>query len=198
MENSNNVSCADNQQERLTQSLVCIHDQLRIASSDGWYIAGFVDGEGSFNVSIKKRSDYEHQWKITASFNISQKDRKVLEWIQSVLHCGSIRERNDGVLYYEVTTVASLQKVIIPLFTAFPFHSEKKENNFLIFKEIVHLMSIKNHLNPKGLHEILILRESLNEGKGRKRKYTIEDVKESSETIRRVSLKQCQNADVLR
>ena len=36
----------------------------------GHYIAGFTDGEGSFNVSIIKRIDYEGKWKITASFNV--------------------------------------------------------------------------------------------------------------------------------
>ena len=43
----------------------------------GNYIAGFTDGEGSFNVSIKKRLDYKESWKLTASFNISQKDRVI-------------------------------------------------------------------------------------------------------------------------
>lgn len=44
----------------------------------GNYIAGFVDGEGSFNVSLKKRKDYKNDWKLHPSFNISQKDRVIL------------------------------------------------------------------------------------------------------------------------
>ncbi len=53
----------------------------------GNYIAGFTDGEGSFNVSIKKRTDYKKSWKLSASFNISQKDRVILAWIKHILGC---------------------------------------------------------------------------------------------------------------
>lgn len=60
-ENANN---ADNQQERLSQL--------------GNYIAGFVDGEGSFNVSLRKKSDYKIGWQVVLSFNVSQKDPTVL------------------------------------------------------------------------------------------------------------------------
>jgi intein-encoded DNA endonuclease-like protein len=74
----------------------------------GNYIAGFTDGEGSFNVSIKKRLDYKESWKLTASFNISQKDRVILAWIKLILGCGTLRERNDGVVYYEVTNTSDI------------------------------------------------------------------------------------------
>ena len=35
----------------------------------GYYIAGFTDGEGSFNASLIKRKDYAEKWKIVASMN---------------------------------------------------------------------------------------------------------------------------------
>lgn len=159
-----------------------------IAPHHGYYIAGFTDGEGSFNVSIKKRNDYAGEWKITASFNISQKDRVILSWIKKILGCGTLRERPDGVIYYEVTNVASLQDRIIPFFERFNFLSAKKKTNFSIFKKIVKLMSEGAHLDREGLEKILRLRETLNEGRGRKRKYGLSDVinvEESSETTRK-------------
>ena len=30
----------------------------------GWYLAGFTDGEGSFNVSFRPREDYRNPWKV--------------------------------------------------------------------------------------------------------------------------------------
>ena len=155
---------------------------------DGYYIAGFTDGEGSFNVSLKKRNDYAGKWKITASFNISQKDRVILAWIKKILGCGSLRERLDGVIYYEITNIISLKEKIIPFFTKFNFVSSKKKTNFSIFKQIVENMSEGQHLNKEGLEKVLKLREILNEGKGRKRKYVLSDVikiEESSETTRK-------------
>ena len=153
----------------------------------GYYIAGFTDGEGSFNVSVKKRKDYVDQWKITACFNISQKDRVILAKIKDVLGCGSLRERLDGVVYYEVTNLRSLQEKIIPFFERFGFLSANKKRNFSIFKKIVEAMWKNEHLTKDGLRRILQLRETLNEGRGRKRKYQLIDVykEDSPETIRK-------------
>ncbi len=162
-------------------------DWIRSFSQEfGYYIAGFTDGEGSFNVSLTPRNDYQDRWKMTASFNISQKDRVILAWIKNMLGCGTLRERQDGVVYYEVTNIKSLQERIIPFFERFGFLSANKKRNFSIFKKIVELMSRNTHLTRIGFIRILKLRERLNEGRGRKRKYNLSDIcKEgSSETIR--------------
>ncbi len=158
----------------------------------GNYIAGFTDGEGSFNVSIKKRTDYKQSWKLSASFNISQKDRVILAWIKHILGCGTLRERKDGIVYYEVTNIASLYDVIIPFFKKFGFRSAYKKNNFRIFSEIVSMMYKDKHLTKEGFQKILELRETLNNGIGRKRKYTLQNVtsEESSETTRKTDSNQ--------
>ena len=155
----------------------------------GNYIAGFTDGEGSFNVSIKKRLDFKQSWKLSASFNISQKDRVILAWIKHVLGCGTLRERKDGVVYYEVTNITSLYTVILPFFRRFGFRSAYKKNNFRIFSEIVKIMYEGQHNSPLGFQKVLELREKLNPGIGRKRKYTLQNVltsEVSSETTRKI------------
>ena len=157
-------------------------------SDIGNYIAGFTDGEGSFNVSVKKRLDFRQNWKLSASFNISQKDRVILAWIKHILGCGTLRSRKDGIVYYEVTNVTTLYTVILPFFKRFGFRSAYKKHNFRIFSEIVSLMYAGEHQTPEGFQKILELRENLNPGIGRKRKYTLQDVvnsEESSETIRK-------------
>ncbi len=145
----------------------------------GNYIAGFTDGEGSFNVSLKKRDDYSSKWKIVASFNISQKDRVILAKIKNILGCGTLRERKDGVVYYEVTNIKSLKEVVIPFFDRFGFWSSYKKTNYSIFKQIVNKMYHNQHLETKGFKEIIDLREKLNKGIGRKRKYTKESIKDT-------------------
>jgi len=118
---------------------------------------------------------------------ISQKDRVILAWIKHILGCGTLRERKDGVVYYEVTNITSLHDVIIPFFRKFGFRSAYKKNNFRIFSEIVLMMYKNEHLTKEGFQKILELRENLNPGIGRKRKYTLKDVitsEESSETTR--------------
>lgn len=142
----------------------------------GNYIAGFVDGEGSFNISLKKRKDYKNNWKLHPSFNISQKDRVILALFKKELGCGTLRERKDGVVYYEVVNIEMLQKRIIPFFKKFNFLSANKKRNFFIFLQIINLIYKKEHLKEDGFREILKLREKLNFGAGRKRKYNIEDI----------------------
>jgi len=155
-------------------------DYSNVPARHGYYIAGFTDGEGSFNVSLKHREDYAGKWKLTASFNVSQKDRVILAFLKKVIGCGTLRERGDGVVYYEVTNPSALQESVIPFFERFPFLSANKKRNFAIFKKIVHLMYTKAHLTDSGFREILLLRETLNAGIGRKRKYTLEDAVSTS------------------
>lgn len=142
----------------------------------GNYIAGFVDGEGSFNVSLKKRKDYKNDWKLHPSFNISQKDRVILALFRKELGCGTLRERKDGVVYYEVVNIEMLQKRIVPFFKKFNFLSANKKINFSIFLQIIDLIYKKEHLQKSGFRKILELREKLNLGAGRTRKYNIGDI----------------------
>lgn len=153
----------------------------------GHYIAGFTDGEGSFNVSVKKRDDYQNGWKLAASFNISQKDHVILAQIKKILGCGTLRERKDGVVYYEVTNITSLHNKVVPFFSKFNFLSASKKKNFSLFKKIVEMMYNKEHLEKDGFRKVLQIRSKLNEDAGRERKYTLDSfgfnqAEESSET----------------
>ncbi len=155
----------------------------------GWYIAGFVDGEGSFNVSFCDRPDHKNLWKTTLTFNVAQRDKTVLALMKKHLGCGRLQARKDGVWYYVVSNPQAINERIIPFFMRFNFLSAKSKRNFSIFKQITRKMLLKEHLTKEGLHEIALLRERLNEGRGRKRKYTIGHIEngvdwKSSETIR--------------
>ena len=100
----------------------------QIPSDIGNYLAGFTDGEGSFNVSFRKREDYKIPWKISLSFNVSQKDKVILSQFKKHLKCGRIRERkHDKVYYYEVTNFTAIQTNVIPFFNRFGFLSAKKK-----------------------------------------------------------------------
>ena len=106
-----------------------------IKPNDANYIVGFVDGEGSFNISFIKRSDYKYNIKISPSFNISQKDKKILEWIRVVFNCGTIRDRGDGVFYYEVQDIQSLKEVIIPFFNKYHLYERRNTRHLKSFQK---------------------------------------------------------------
>jgi len=160
----------------------------QIPSRIGWYFTGFADGEGSFNLSLKKDSEYRVRWHIEPSFNISQRDVTVLNLFKRYLKVGKIRQRKDGVYYYEVRNYRALYENIIPFFEKYSFFSSTKKKNFSIFRRIINLMYQGAHKNKDGLKQILMLREKINKGRGRKRKYSLDDYLnsqiESPETIR--------------
>ena len=147
----------------------------KIPSDLGNYLAGFTDGEGSFNVSFRKREDYKIPWKISLSFNISQKDPVILSLFKKHLECGSIRERkDDGVWYYEVTNFNAIQTNVIPFFKRFNFLSAKKKRDFSKFQQIAKLIETKDHLTVEGIKKILKIRKEMNDGG--KRKYSDEEI----------------------
>jgi hypothetical protein len=96
---SDNPSGADNQQERPSSPawLDAIPPDL------GHYVAGFVDGEGSFNVPIRRERDRGLPFRVSLSFNVSQIGPEAPELLRSVFEVGTVRGRGDGVFYFEVT-----------------------------------------------------------------------------------------------
>jgi len=125
---------------------------------------------------------------VVLTFNVSQKDATNLFLLKKHLKCGRIQNRSDGVHYFVVSNNLSIIEKVIPFFDKFSFLSATKKKNFSIFKQITQLVKDNQHLNPEGFNKIVNLREKLNEGKGRTRKYNKTDAliktKESSETKR--------------
>jgi hypothetical protein len=142
----------------------------------GYYIAGFVDGEGSFNVSVRKGEGYRYGWQFGFSFNVSQKDKIILILIRKYLGCGRLKQRKDGLWSFVVENQNSLIEKVIPFFERFNFLSSRMKTNFSLFKRIMKIAEKKEHIDKEGIKKVLELREKLNEGKGRKRKYNLKDV----------------------
>jgi LAGLIDADG DNA endonuclease family protein len=143
----------------------------------GFYLAGFVEGEGSFNISLRKKADYKVNWQVVMSFNVSQKDPTLLYLLQKELGCGIIKVRKIDNLYsFDTTNPKDIIQKVIPYFQKYSMQSISKKKNFSIFCKIAQLMEKGEHRNLIGLRKILELRELINEGKGRKRKYFITSV----------------------
>jgi hypothetical protein len=181
---SDNPSGADNQQERLSSSgwLDAIPRDL------GHYIAGFVDGEGSFNVPIRRERDRGLPWRVSLSFNVSQIGPEAPELLRSVFGTGTVRGRGDGVFYFEITKPTDLVGRVFPFFDRFPLRGPKAED-LAIFRQITQLVRSGRHLCSEGIGEILAMRGPMNRG-GKRRRSDGEIIAtlrtwESSEAIRR-------------
>lgn len=157
-----------------------------ISSDIGHYLAGFADGEGSFNVSFRPRSDYRMPWKISLCFNISQKERVILSLYKRYLGCGTMRQRKDGIWYFEVNNLNAILENVIPFFKRYRFLSQKKKRDFSKFCQLAKMLKEGKQFSEEGIKEILAVRKNMNDGGKRKYfdKKILEKIKESSETIR--------------
>ena len=143
----------------------------------GFFLSGFVEGEGSFNVSLRKKADYKVNWQVVMSFNVSQKDPTLLYLLKHELECGIVKVRKiDNLHSFDITNPMDIIQKVVPYFQKYPVQSNSKKKNFSLFCEIAKLMEDGQHRNLKGLRKILELREKINEGKGRTRRYGIKDI----------------------
>jgi hypothetical protein len=150
-----NVSGADNQQERLDS-----------------YIAGYVHGEGSFSVSVQRNASCRVGFQLVPEFHVRQNgDRaQVLELIRRRLGCGCIKpnSRRDRALVLVVRNRRDLLERVIPFFERNPLLSAKHAD-FEKFALIVRELALGHHRTRTGFSRLLELACSMNGG-GRYRK----------------------------
>ena len=193
---SDNPSGADNQQERPSSPawLDAIPPDL------GHYVAGFVDGEGSFNVPIRRERDRGLPFRVSLSFNVSQVGQEAPELLRSVFEAGTVRGRGDGVFYFEVTKPADLEARVFPFFDRFQLCCPKA-NDLAVFRRITALVRSGRHLTARGIGDILALRGPMNRGGKRRRsdEEIIEALRswESSEAIRRAPASKRRDEDMV-
>ena len=143
---SDNVSSADNQQER-----------LELAN----WIVGFVDGEGCFSVSVFKNRTSKSGYQVMPEFVVTQgeKSLNVLETIKDFFACGSIfiNRRYDNhkehIYRYCVRSFADLENIIIPFFKTNQLRTAKQKD-FNIFCEAIEMIKLRHHLSIEGLEKI--------------------------------------------
>lgn len=81
------------------------------------YIAGFLDGDGSIMLQLKKRSDSTRgvRFMTTICFYQDSRHSKDLVWIRKVLKCGYFSQRNDGMSELRIQGFASCEKILLLL-----------------------------------------------------------------------------------
>ena len=102
---------ADNQQERLGS-----------AEATNWFLAGFIEGEGSLSVSIKTHPTCWSRYYVDPGFFLYQHEsgRRILELAESTFCSGRIYSKSGSprVLVYEVSATRALHESVISLLRA--------------------------------------------------------------------------------
>ena len=129
---------------------------------DPWFITGFTDAEGSFQVSFRYDKKYKTKWRISPCFQIKLhvKDIALLNKFKKTLGVGTITTDSSNSACYNVWSVKDLQ-IIVDHFVKYPLITWKL-CDFLLFKQCFEIIMKGEHLTEKGLLEIISLKSSLN------------------------------------
>lgn len=136
-------------------------------SIDPWFVTGFADGEGCFEVNIRQKAKCRLGWTVQLAFEIvlHQKDEIVLNQIQTFFgNVGTVRKhqtRNCSV--YSVTSFSDIMSKIIPHFAEYKLITQKGAD-FILFEKVAYIIQEKEHLTNSGLQKILNHRASINLG----------------------------------
>ncbi len=143
----------------------------------GYYLAGFVDGEGTFSVAIIRHPAQRLGWMINPVFQVYQheKHREILELFREYFGTGNVYRKSGShpVLTFSIDSRKSLLERVLPFFERYPLIVKRDE--FRRFSAIVHAMELKEHLTVSGFKRLVALAYEMNQ-QGKGRKHTLQEI----------------------
>ena len=143
-------------------------EQIRRVKLHPQYVIGFIDGEGSFSVSIGKHKTLKRGLEVRPEFEIELRadDRDILERICVTIGCGRIYDLSYDRygwyphVKYKIGSKFDMQKYLFPFFDRHKPQAKKGEV-YKRFREIVMMTLRKEHLTDKGFEKIVRLRDEI-------------------------------------
>ncbi len=143
-------------------------EQIHAKPLPPYYVAGFIDGEGSFVVSFGKHKTLRRGIEVRVEFTIELRadDEEILHRILVTIGCGKIYDASyDRYGWYphakyKITSTKDMEEYLFPFLDKYPLQA-KKAKVYKIFREIVLLFRKKAHLNGKGFERIQQLRKQI-------------------------------------
>lgn len=143
-------------------------EQIRRNKLNPHYVAGFIDGEGSFSVSIGKNLEYKRGVQVRVEFEIELRadDRKILERVLITIGCGKIYDCSYDRygwyphVKYKITGAEDMINYLFPFLDKHQLQAKKCEV-YKLFKKIVLMYRRKEHLTDNGYAKIVRLRDKI-------------------------------------
>lgn len=176
-----------------------------------YFLAGFIDGEGSFNISFAYFPELRSKIKVNPKFQVYQHQdhREVLEIVKEVFKIGRIDKKwGSNVLTFTVDGVRNNMEKVLPFFKKYPLAT--KQEDFEKFKLILEILADGWHLTKEKMLKIIEIAYSMNKN-GKQRKFVKEklvelielnfnnvDSKISPETTRQTPILNANGDDIVR
>ena len=132
------------------------------------WVAGFVSGDGSFNVktssSISSKLGKRIQLRFGVGLNL--RDKGLILGLATLFNLEQgkhVYTTNDSV-HLEVSKFTDIVDIIIPFFNKYPIQGIK-ELDFSDFKKVAYIMENKGHLSLDGYNNIMNIKEGMNKNR---------------------------------
>jgi len=135
--------------------------------SDPNWIAGFVNGESNFNLTIQKNKAFKIGHRVQIRFRIYQDERdlNLLELLIKYFGAGRIeKHKSTKVANLTITNLSTITKIIIPFFEKYTLLGVKNLD-YLDWSQVAKLMNEGKHLTIEGLDLIRTIKASMNRGR---------------------------------
>jgi len=118
------------------------------------YVAGFLDGDGSLMLQIKKRSDNKKvRLMATICFYQDSRHETELIWIRKILGIGYLSRRNDGMTELRINGFKQTKAILENLI---PYIRFKQHQALALYKAASMLSSKEfNNLNRLELDQVI-------------------------------------------
>jgi len=132
-----------------------------------YWLAGFVSGEGCFDINLKKSKTHKigHQVILRISIKQHERDKDLMELITKYLNSGKIYRLDERpMVSLTIVKYSDITNLIIPFFKKYPVLGIK-QNDFSDWCKIAKLMNDGSHLTIEGLKLIRTIKDGMNKGR---------------------------------
>lgn len=133
----------------------------RLNKNDLAYIAGFLDGDGSIMLQVKKRTDTKRGYRFMTTICFYQDARHAspLEWIRDTFNIGYVSKRKDGINELRINGFHETQKILL-LLKPFVKFKVLQVNAMLRATKILSKDILKRSDIEKVFSEMLVIRNA--------------------------------------
>lgn len=185
MKENYNINLDTNQQEKI---------KLLLDSENyKFWLAGFIEGEGSLVISITKNPKLKYGFALQPEFNVTQHVSGIntlysFKYLFNGLGGVYKKSGSDNVYVYTIKGSKNIVKTVLPFYTSYvmEYSSKYKLNTFNDFSYVVNTLYESNTQSMDKVKYISLIKlvYSFNpEGKGKQRKRKLEDLIEEIEKL---------------
>jgi hypothetical protein len=128
------------------------------------WVAGFVSGEGCFNVVTSKSKTEGLSVRLRFILSQDSRDEQLMKSFITYFDCGRCEKAKDGMVYFCVTNFSDNHEKILPFFSKHQLAGIKTKD-FGDWCKIAAIVKTKAHLTKEGSDQIIKIKAQMNKGR---------------------------------